>query len=865
MDSRELRKAFLDFFDGKGHEVVESSSLVPDNDPTLLFTNAGMVQFKEALALRENRGYTRAVTCQRCVRAGGKHNDLDNVGYTARHHTFFEMLGNFSFGDYFKKEAIAYSWEFLTQVVKLPPERLWVTVHTSDDEAEDIWINDIGFDPERITRLGDDANFWTMGDTGPCGPCSEIFYDHGSDVPGGPPGSKDDELDRYVEIWNLVFTQFDRAADGTLTSLPKPCVDTGMGLERLAAVLQNVQNSYDIDLFQALIHRTADLLNYKDLESPSLKVIADHIRASAFLIADGVVPSNEGRGYVMRRIIRRALRHGHKLQSTEPFFHSLVGTLVEQMGEAYPLLASTQSQIERILLKEEEQFDLTLDQGMKILGEAIGQLQGTEIPGQVVFKLYDTYGFPVDLTADIAREKNLSIDLPGFDKEMNAQRARAREASKFNSADLDKLDLSYKTEFVGYETLKGQGEVLALYQGQEKVDVVPVGGGAMIVLDKTPFYGESGGQVGDTGKMFATGLTIEVLDTIKQGETFLHSGRVIEGDLKTGASLDAEVDSGLRAATVTNHSATHLLHAALKEVLGEHVNQRGSLVDPNRLRFDFSHFESLSHEEVRSIERLVNDQIRLNSEVKTEIMPIEEARDKGAMALFGEKYSAEVRVLTMGGGYSIELCGGTHAGRTGDIGIFRVVSEQGIASGVRRIEAITGAKALQGIESLEDSAAESAELLKSDKENYIEKLRLLIKQNRKFEKEISQLNMKLTSGAGNDMTEMAIDLGEAKLIVNQLDGADPKTLPEVLDRLKNKLGTGVVVLGSVNDGKVSLIAGVTKDLTGKVNAGDLINHVASQVGGKGGGRPDMARAGGTDAGALPAALDSVVEFVKSRL
>ncbi len=865
MDSRELRKAFLDFFDGKGHEVVESSSLVPDNDPTLLFTNAGMVQFKEALALRENRGYTRAVTCQRCVRAGGKHNDLDNVGYTARHHTFFEMLGNFSFGDYFKKEAIAYSWEFLTQVVKLPPERLWVTVHTSDDEAEDIWINDIGFDPERITRLGDDANFWAMGDTGPCGPCSEIFYDHGSDVPGGPPGSKDDELDRYVEIWNLVFTQFDRAADGTLTSLPKPCVDTGMGLERLAAVLQNVQNSYDIDLFQALIHRTADLLNYKDLESPSLKVIADHIRASAFLIADGVVPSNEGRGYVMRRIIRRALRHGHKLQSTEPFFHSLVGTLVEQMGEAYPLLASTQSQIERILLKEEEQFDLTLDQGMKILGEAIGQLQGTEIPGQVVFKLYDTYGFPVDLTADIAREKNLSIDLPGFDKEMNAQRARAREASKFNSADLDKLDLSYKTEFVGYETLKGQGEVLALYQGQEKVDVVPVGGGAMIVLDKTPFYGESGGQVGDTGKMFATGLTIEVLDTIKQGETFLHSGRVIEGDLKTGASLDAEVDSGLRAATVTNHSATHLLHAALKEVLGEHVNQRGSLVDPNHLRFDFSHFESLSHEEVRSIERLVNDQIRLNSEVKTEIMPIEEARDKGAMALFGEKYSAEVRVLTMGGGYSIELCGGTHAGRTGDIGIFRVVSEQGIASGVRRIEGITGAAALAGIESLEDSAAESAELLKSDKENYIEKLRLLIKQNRKFEKEISQLNMKLTSGAGNDMTEMAIDLGEAKLIVNQLDGADPKTLPEVLDRLKNKLGTGVVVLGSVNDGKVSLIAGVTKDLTGKVNAGDLINHVASQVGGKGGGRPDMARAGGTDAGALPAALDSVVEFVKSRL
>ncbi|MBQ76795.1 MAG: alanine--tRNA ligase [Gammaproteobacteria bacterium] len=865
MDSRDLRKAFLDFFEGKDHQVVESSSLVPDNDPTLLFTNAGMVQFKEALALRENRGYTRAVTCQRCVRAGGKHNDLDNVGYTARHHTFFEMLGNFSFGDYFKKEAITYSWEFLTQVVKLPPERLWVTVHTSDDEAEDIWINDIGFDPKRITRLGDDANFWTMGDTGPCGPCTEIFYDHGPDVPGGPPGSEDDELDRYVEIWNLVFMQFDRVADGTLTPLPKPCVDTGMGLERLAAVLQNVHDNYDIDLFQALIHRTADLLNYKDMESPSLKVIADHIRASAFLIADGIVPSNEGRGYVLRRIIRRALRHGHKLQSTDPFFHKLVSTLVEQMGEAYPLLASTQSQIERILLKEEQQFELTLDQGMKILGEAIEQLLGTEIPGEVVFKLYDTYGFPVDLTADIARERNLSLDLPGFEKEMNAQRQRAREANKFNSADLEQLDLPYRTEFIGYETLRGQGEVLAMYQGQEKVDMVSAGGNVLIVLDKTPFYGESGGQVGDTGKLSASGLSIDVLDTVKQGETFLHSGRVIEGDLEAGASLEAEVDTGLRAATVTNHSATHLLHAALKEVLGEHVNQRGSLVDPNRLRFDFSHFEALSHEEVRSIERLVNDQIRLNSEIKTEIMPIEEARNKGAMALFGEKYSAEVRVLTMGGGYSIELCGGTHARRTGDIGIFRVVSEQGIASGVRRIEAITGAKALQGIESLEDSAAESAELLKSDKENYIEKLRLLIKQNRTLEKEVSQLNMKLASGAGQDMTEMAIDLGEARLIVNQLDGADPKSLPEVMDRLKNKLGTGVVVLGSVNDGKVSLIAGVTKDLTGKVNAGELINHVASQVGGKGGGRPDMARAGGTDADALPAALDSVADFVKSRL
>ncbi|MCZ6502702.1 MAG: alanine--tRNA ligase [Gammaproteobacteria bacterium] len=865
MDSRELRKAFLDYFASKGHQVVESASLVPDNDPTLLFTNAGMVQFKDALALRENRGYTRAATCQRCVRAGGKHNDLENVGYTARHHTFFEMLGNFSFGDYFKKEAIAYAWEFLTEVVKLPPERLWVTVHVDDDEAEKIWIDDIGFDPKRITRLGDDANFWIMGETGPCGPCSEIFYDHGPDVPGGSPGSEDDELDRYVEIWNLVFTQFDRSADGTLTPLPKPCVDTGLGLERLAAVLQNAHDNYDIDVFRALIDKAADLLNYDDKGSPSLKVIADHIRAVAFLIADGVLPSNEGRGYVMRRIIRRALRHGHKLQSSGPFFHKLVGTLAEQMGDAYPLLMSTQSQIERILLKEEEQFELTLDQGMRILGEAIEQMHGTEIPGEVVFKLYDTYGFPVDLTADIARERNLTLDMTGFEKEMDAQRQRARQASKFASADLEELDLSFETEFVGYESLTGRGDVLALFQGQEEVDAVAQGNDVIIVLDKTPFYAESGGQVGDTGKLFANGLTIEVFDTLKQGETFLHSSRIKEGRLNVGDSLNAEVDSVARSATVLNHSATHLLHAALKNVLGEHVNQRGSLVEPERLRFDFSHFESLSHDEVRTIERLVNEQIRLNSEIETQIMGIEEARDKGAMALFGEKYSAEVRVLTMGGGYSIELCGGTHAVRTGDIGIFKIISEQGIASGVRRIEAVTGGSALQKIEFVEDLTAESTELLKSDRDNYIEKLRVLIAQNRKLEKEVSQLKMKLASGAGSDLSESVIDLGEAKLIVNQLDGADPKFLPDAMDRLKNKLGTGIVVLGSVTDGKVALIAGVTKDLTNRINAGDLINHVAMQVGGKGGGRADMARAGGTDAAALPAALDSVVDYVKSRL
>lgn len=865
MDSRELRKAFLDYFASKDHQVVESSSLVPDNDPTLLYTNAGMVQFKEALALRENRGYTRAVTCQRCVRAGGKHNDLDNVGYTARHHTFFEMLGNFSFGDYFKREAISYAWEFLTEVLKLPPERLWVTVHVDDDEAEKIWIDEIGFDPNRMTRLGDDANFWTMGDTGPCGPCSEIFYDHGPDVPGGPPGSEDDELDRYVEIWNLVFTQFDRSADGRLTPLPKPCVDTGLGLERLAAILQNVRSNYDIDIFQALIGKAADLLGCKDKDSPSLKVIADHIRATAFLISDGVLPSNEGRGYVMRRIIRRALRHGHKLQSTGPFFHKLVGTLVQQMGDTYPLLLSTQAQIERILLKEEEQFELTLDQGMKILGEAISGLVGTEIPGKIVFKLYDTYGFPVDLTADIARERNLSLDMAGFEKEMDAQRQRAREASKFASADLDQLNLSYETTFVGYESLTGQGDVLALVQGQEKIEAVVQGDEVIVVLDKTPFYAESGGQVGDTGKLFANGVTVEVLDTLKQGGTYLHAGRVVEGTLNVGDTVDAEVDSRARAATVLNHSATHLLHAALKNLLGEHVNQRGSLVEPARLRFDFSHFESLSQDEVRAIERLVNEQIRLNSEIETETMGIDEAHGKGAMALFGEKYAAEVRVLTMGNGFSIELCGGTHASRTGDIGIFRIISEQGIASGVRRIEAVTGGSALQRIESLEDSQAESAALLKSDKDNYIEKLRSLIAQNRKLEKEVSKLNMKLASGAGSDIGDTAIELGAARLIVNQLDGVDPKSLPDVMDALKSKLGTGVVVLACVNDGKVSLIAGVSKDLTDRVNAGDLVNHLASQIGGKGGGRADMARAGGTDAAALPAALDSIVDYVKSRL
>jgi alanyl-tRNA synthetase len=865
MNSKELRAAFLEYFASKDHQIVESSPLVTGNDPTLLFTNAGMVQFKDALALKEKRGYTRAVSCQRCVRAGGKHNDLDNVGYTARHHTFFEMLGNFSFGDYFKKEAIEYAWEFLTEVIKLPPERLWVTVHTTDDEAEAIWINDIGFDPERITRLGDEDNFWSMGDTGPCGPSSEIFYDHGPDVPGGPPGSPDGELDRYIEIWNLVFPQYDKSADGTLTPLEKPGVDTGMGLERLAAILQNVHNNYDTDVFQRLIKRAGELLKCNDLENDSLKVIADHIRSTAFLIADGVLPSNEGRGYVMRRIIRRALRHGHKLQSSGPFFHKLVQTLVEEMGDVYPLLASTQSQIERIVLKEEEQFELTLDQGMKILGETIRQLDGTVIPGEVVFKLYDTYGFPVDLTADIARERNLEIDLEGFEREMDAQRQRARAASKFDSTDLSEFNLDYQTQFIGYESLRGQGKVLALFIGEQQVESVSAGDDLIVVLDKTPFYGESGGQAGDTGVLSGNGVSLAVLDTTKDNETFLHICRLNEGTLTIGDKLDGEVDSRVRSATVLNHSATHLLHAALRNVLGDHVNQRGSLVDAEKLRFDFSHFEPMTSEEVRTIERLVNDQIRQNSEIQTEVMAIEAAREKGAMALFGEKYSEEVRVLTMGNGYSVELCGGTHAVRTGDIGLFKIVAEQGIASGIRRIEAVTGITAITSIETQDDLINVSSGILRADKGNYVDKVRSLVEQNKKLEKEVAQLNMKIASGAGNDIAESAIDLGGSKLIVSLLDGASPKTLPDALDRLKNKIGTGVIVLASINDGKVSLIAGVTKDMTDKVNAGQLVNHVAQQVGGKGGGRPDMARAGGSDAEALPAALDTVEEYVKSRL
>ncbi len=865
MNSRELRSAFLEYFQGKGHSIVDSSPLVPDNDPTLLFTNAGMVQFKDAFAFRENRGYTRAASCQRCVRAGGKHNDLDNVGYTARHHTFFEMLGNFSFGDYFKEEAITFAWEFLTEVVGLPADKLWVTVHDSDDEAEAIWIEKVGVDPARITRLGDDDNFWTMGDTGPCGPSSEIFYDHGPEVPGGPPGSADGDLDRYIEIWNLVFTQYDRSADGTLTPLPKQCVDTGMGLERLAAVLQGVHDNYEIDLFQALIQKAAALLNVSDLSQPSLKVIADHIRAATFLIADGVVPSNEGRGYVLRRIIRRALRHGHKLQSTEPFFHKLTAEVVSQMGDAYPLIRQTQRQIEKVLLKEEQQFDLTLDQGMKILSEAIDELEGSEIPGPVVFKLYDTYGFPTDLTADIARERNLTIDMAGFDIEMDGQRERARAASRFGTADTGSLEIDGVTRFVGYDTLEDESIVVALLKEGQAVEQVSAGEDVLVVLDQTPFYAESGGQVGDSGSLRAEGFSAEVKDTQKAGEAFVHQAVVAAGSLKVGDSVSTEVDRLTRDATRLNHSATHLMHAALRQVLGEHVAQRGSLVDAERLRFDFSHFEAVTKAELREIERLVNDQIRKNSPVTTEIMDIDTAKNKGAMALFGEKYAEEVRVLTMGDGFSVELCGGTHASRTGDIGLFRVTSEQGVAAGVRRIEAVTGTAAVVLVESQQDLLEQTAALIRAEPQTLMDKVQGLLEQNKKLEKTVADLNRKLATGGGQDVTASAVDMGEFKLLVSQLDGADPKSLPDALDQIKNKLGSGIVILGTVSGGKVGLIAGVTKDLTSRFNAGELVNHVASQVGGKGGGRADMARAGGSEPDGLPAALESVEEFVRAQM
>jgi alanyl-tRNA synthetase len=863
--SAELRASFLDYFAQRDHERVPSSPLVPGNDPTLLFTNAGMVQFKETFLGRERRAFNRAVSAQRCVRAGGKHNDLENVGYTARHHTFFEMLGNFSFGDYFKREAIEFAWDYLVRVLGLPPERLWITVFDEDDEAADIWLKEIRIDPARFSRCGAKDNFWSMGETGPCGPCSEIFYDHGPEIPGGPPGSPDEDGDRYVEIWNLVFMQYNRDADGNLTPLPRPSVDTGMGLERLAAVLQGVHSNYDIDLFVRLIDAAAKLTGCTDLRNKSLRVIADHIRSAAFLITDGVTPGNEGRGYVLRRIMRRAIRHGYQLGCTTPFFHRLVPDLVAEMGSAYPELVAAREHVERIILLEEERFAETLENGMRLLDEAIAGLTDRQIPGQTVFKLYDTYGFPTDLTADIARERGLTLDMAGFEQAMEQQRERARAASQFGGAAGVEIDVQGETEFCGYDRLREEATVVAIYGAEGSRDQLESGEEGLVVLDLTPFYAESGGQVGDRGWLVGEAGRFEVRDAQKKGEgAVCHLGRVAEGVLAVGDRVDARVDGERRRATALNHSATHLLHAALRRILGEHVQQKGSLVGPDRLRFDFSHYEAVSREQMLAIERLVNREVRENHLVETRIMNLDDAKSSGAMALFGEKYADQVRVLRMGD-FSTELCGGTHVKALGDIGLVKIIGEAGIASGVRRIEAVTGATALDWVEADEDRLLRLAGLLKGGREDVDQRVAQLLERSRRVEKELEQLKAKLASSAGQDLSSQAIEVDGIKVLAARLDGADPKALRVTLDQLKDKLGSAVVVLATESEGKVSLIAGVTKDLTDRLKAGDLIREVADKVGGKGGGRPDMAQAGGSDPAGLPAALDLVTDWVRRRL
>ena len=863
--SAELRASFLDYFSQRGHQRVATSPLIPANDPTLLFTNAGMVQFKELFLGHEHRPYQRATTAQRCVRAGGKHNDLENVGYTARHHTFFEMLGNFSFGDYFKREAIGYAWDYLTRVLGLPPERLWVTVFTEDDEAAAIWLDEIKVDPNRFSRCGAADNFWSMGETGPCGPCSEIFYDHGPTIPGGPPGSPDADGDRYVEIWNLVFMQFNRHADGTLTPLPRPSVDTGMGLERLAAVAQGVHSNYDIDLFVNLIDDAAAVTGCADRNDKSLRVIADHIRSTAFLIADGVTPSNEGRGYVLRRIMRRAIRHGHRLGCSEPFFHRLVAPLVAEMGTAYPELPAAQAQVERVIRLEEERFAETLSHGMGILEGVIAGLTDGCIPGETVFKLYDTYGFPTDLTADIARERDLTLDLEGFERAMAEQKGRARAASQFGvSQELD-LDFQGQAEFCGYDRLHEQATVVALYRDGQSCDALDDGQSGLVVLDRTPFYGESGGQLGDRGTLTGEAGCFAVNDSQKKGEGIIcHLGQVIAGQVRVGDCVAAEVDAGRRGATALNHSATHLLHAALRRVLGDHVQQKGSQVGPERLRFDFSHFEPVSREQLLTIERLVNQEIRKNHLVETRIMSLEDAKSTGAMALFGEKYADQVRLLRMGD-FSTELCGGTHVKAVGDIGLCKIVAEGGIASGVRRIEALTGAAALDWVEADEDRVLRLAGMLKGGRDDLDDRVASLLERGRSLEKELDQLKARLASSAGKDLAAQAVEVGGIKVLAAHIEGVDPKALRETLDQLKDKLGSAVVVLATVTDAKVSLVAGVTPDLTGRLKAGDLIREVAARVGGKGGGRPDMAQAGGTDPNGLPAALGLVEGWVRQGL
>lgn len=863
--SAEIRTAFLEFFRRHDHQLVASSSLIPANDPTLLFTNAGMVPFKDVFLGHEQRAYVRAASSQRCVRAGGKHNDLENVGYTARHHTFFEMLGNFSFGDYFKREAIRYAWQFLTEEIKLPPERLWVTVFDEDDEAAAIWLDEIGVPAARLVRIGAKDNFWAMGDTGPCGPCSEIFYDHGPEVAGGPPGSADEDGDRYVEIWNLVFMQYNRDAQGNLIPLPKPSVDTGMGLERLAAVLQGVHSNYDIDLFQNLISAVAELAGIEGRENNSLRVIADHIRSCAFLIVDGVLPSNEGRGYVLRRIIRRAIRHGHKLGLIEPFFYRLVAALCAEMGEAYPELLQAQDQVARVLRQEEERFAETLDQGMQILEAAIATMTGTVIDGETVFKLYDTYGFPVDLTADIARERELEVDLPGFERAMEQQRERARSASQFGKDYNHDLVVSEKSEFTGYEHFTDQAKVIALFnRHNEAVDVLQQGEAGIVALDRTPFYAESGGQVGDSGVLtLDTEAQFDVTDTQKAGQAHALIGKVVTGSLRRGDTVSAQVNQARRQATALNHSATHLLHAALRKLLGEHVTQKGSLVDAEKLRFDFSHYEALSAAQLNQIEDLVNEQIRANHVVKTRLMNFEDARKIGAMALFGEKYSDEVRVLSMGE-FSLELCGGTHVNRTGDIGLFKIITEGGIASGVRRIEAVTGERAVQRVHQGEQLLMGIAAVVKSGRDDVGERIQQMVDRSRQLEKEVEQLKAKMASTAGSDLAAQAQQVNGVNILAARLDGVDAKSLRDTVDQLKQKLGSAAIVLATVSGDKVSLIAGVTKDATATIKAGELVNHVASQVGGKGGGRPDMAQAGGNNPAALDAALDSVVDWVKQQ-
>ncbi|ABZ75802.1 alanyl-tRNA synthetase [Shewanella halifaxensis HAW-EB4] len=866
-----LRSAFLEYFRTNGHQVVDSSSLVPANDPTLLFTNAGMNQFKDVFLGADKRSYSRATSSQRCVRAGGKHNDLDNVGYTARHHTFFEMLGNFSFGDYFKEEAIHFAWTFLTEELKLPKERLCVTIYETDDEAFEIWNKKIGVAAENIIRIGDNKgaayasdNFWQMGDTGPCGPCSEIFYDHGDHIWGGRPGTPEEDGDRFIEIWNIVFMQYNRQADGEMKPLPKPSVDTGMGIERIAAIMQGVHSNYEIDIFQALIKKTAAILGVTDLENKSLRVIADHIRSCAFLIADGVMPSNEGRGYVLRRIIRRAVRHGNKLGATESFFYKLVPTLIEVMGDAAKGLQETQAIVEKSLKAEEEQFARTLERGLGILDAALNELTTKVLDGETAFKLYDTYGFPVDLTADVCREREITVDEAGFEAAMAEQRKRAQAAGQFDTDYNEGLKIDEQSSFTGYTELNNQATVTAIFKSGEAAETITAGDEAVIVLDNTPFYGESGGQSGDKGVLIADGIEFTVIDTQKYGQAIGHIGRVVTGEIKAGQSLTANVDKKLRHRTELNHSVTHLLHAALRQVLGAHVSQKGSLVDPERLRFDFSHFEGVKANELKEVEELVNTQIRRNHELTAEVMDIETAKEKGAMALFGEKYDSEVRVVTMGD-FSIELCGGTHVGRTGDIGLFKITSEGGIAAGIRRIEAVTGAAAMAYVAKQQAQLEEAATLLKGDSASVVAKLKAQLDKTKQLEKELSQLKDKLAAATSADLAGEAVEVNGVKVLVKKLEGVDAGALRGLQDELKQKLQSGIVVLAIAGEDKVNLIVGVTKDLTGKVKAGELVASIAVQVGGKGGGRPDMAQAGGSQPENLDGALEQVIPWITAKL